>query len=443
MKKFPNAFALMLGILILAWGLTFIIPKGTYQRVSDQETGRTMVTPGSYKEIQGESLDIMDLLLAIPEGFSTEAELLVLILLLGGCFYIIEKTGALGLGLQWIVDRLEGRQGIALIFTTLVFATGGATIGMQEEFIALTPVLILFCRSMGYNAFVAIGLSYGAAVVGAAFSPMNPFAVVIAQQEAELPLLSGLGFRVAFLVAALLLYIGFLWSYAKRNPVEVKPMPGSGETLTLRTGLILSLVALTFGVVTYGLLFLGWGFNEISAGFFLLGIVAGLLARFGINRTCLIYVDGMKEMTFAVVIIGLASGIPLLLSKGQVLDTVINTIFNPMEGLSPSLSALGMMGSQAVLHFPIMSYSAQAVLTMPVLIPLADLVGVSRQVCVLAYQYGAVNMDLLVPTNGALMAILAIAEIPYNRWFRFVVKPLLLIFALAAAAVVTGVLTGF
>jgi len=171
--------------------------------------------------------------------------------------------------------------------------------------------------------------------------------------------------------------------------------------------------------------------------------VAGLLARFGINRTCLIYVDGMKEMTFAVVIIGLASGIPLLLSKGQVLDTVINTIFNPMEGLSPSLSALGMMGSQAVLHFPIMSYSAQAVLTMPVLIPLADLVGVSRQVCVLAYQYGAVNMDLLVPTNGALMAILAIAEIPYNRWFRFVVKPLLLIFALAAAAVVTGVLTGF
>ena len=443
MKKFPNAFALMLGILILAWGLTFIIPKGTYQRVSDQETGRTMVTPGSYKEIQGESLDIMDLLLAIPEGFSTEAELLVLILLLGGCFYIIEKTGALGLGLQWIVDLLEGRQGIALIFTTLVFATGGATIGMQEEFIALTPVLILFCRSMGYNAFVAIGLSYGAAVVGAAFSPMNPFAVVIAQQEAELPLLSGLGFRLAFLVAALLLYIGFVWSYAKRNPVEAKPMPGSGDTLTLRTGLILALVALTFGVVPYGLLFLGWGFNEISAGFFLLGIVAGLLARFGINRTCLIYVDGMKEMTFAVVIIGLASGIPLLLNKGQVLDTVINTIFNPMEGLSPSFSALGMMVSQALLHFPIMSYSAQAVLTMPVLIPLADLVGVSRQVCVLAYQYGAVNMDLLVPTNGALMAILAIAEIPYNRWFRFVVKPLLLIFALAAAAVVTGVLTGF
>lgn len=220
-------------------------------------------------------------------------------------------------------------------------------------------------------------------------------------------------------------------------------MSDTGETISLRSGLILLLVALTFGVVTYGLLFLDWGFNEISACFFVLGILTGLLARLGINRTCLIYVEGMKEMTYAIVILGLASSIPLLLEKGQILDTVIHAAFRPMEGLPPGLSALGMMGSQALLHFPIMSYSAQALMTMPVLIPLSDLVGVSRQVCVLAYQYGAVNMDMVVPTNGALMAILAVAGISFDKWLKFVWKPLLLCFAVAVLAVLTGVFIGF
>ena len=157
----------------------------------------------------------------------------------------------------------------------------------------------------------------------------------------------------------------------------------------------------------------------------------------------MLYVEGMKDMTYAVVILGMASSIPLLLEQGQILDTVIHAAFTPMEGLPPGLSALGMMGSQALLHFPIMSYSAQALMTMPVLIPLSDLVGVSRQVCVLSYQYGAVNMGMLVPTNGALMAIIAVAGISYDKWVKFVWKPLLLCFVIAAIAVLVGVYTGF
>jgi uncharacterized ion transporter superfamily protein YfcC len=142
-------------------------------------------------------------------------------------------------------------------------------------------------------------------------------------------------------------------------------------------------------------------------------------------------------------IMGLASCIPLLLREGMIMDTIIYGLFTPIEELPASLSALGMMASQALLHFPVSSYSAQAILTMPILTPLSDLVGISRQVCVLAYQYGAVNMDFIVPTNGALMAILAIAGIPYNKWLRFIWKPLALFFGLASIAVVTGVLTGF
>jgi uncharacterized ion transporter superfamily protein YfcC len=163
----------------------------------------------------------------------------------------------------------------------------------------------------------------------------------------------------------------------------------------------------------------------------------------GINGTCSTYVEGFREMTFAAVIMGLASSITLLLEKGTVIDTIVYYLFSPMEGLPASLSALGMMASQAMLHFPVPSYTGQAVLTMPILTPLSDLIGISRQVTVLAYQYGAVTMDLIVPTNGALMAILAIGGISYDRWFRFVWKQALILFAIAAVAIVVAVETGY
>jgi uncharacterized ion transporter superfamily protein YfcC len=220
-------------------------------------------------------------------------------------------------------------------------------------------------------------------------------------------------------------------------------METQGGGLTWRTGVILVLLCLTFTVVTYGLVTLDWGFNEISACFFALGIASGLIAKMGLDRTGLVYLEGMKEMTFAAVIMGLASTIPLVLEKGQILDSVVYGLFTPIERLPPSISALGMMVAQALLHFPVSSYSGQALLTMPILTPVSDLVGISRQVCVMAYQYGAVTMDLIVPTNGALMAIIAVAGIPYDKWFRFIWKPLLLLFGVAAAGIFFGVLTGF
>lgn len=443
MKKFPNAFVIILGVIFLSWVLTFIIPRGSYDRHTDPETGQTSVVGGSYQQIEGEPLGLFDLMLAIPEGLISRASLIFLIFLLGGCFYVIEKTGALGQGLQWVVDLLQKHEGVALLVVSLLFAAAGATIGLQEEIIALTPILILFCRSMGFNVFVAIASSFGSAVMGAAFSPMNPFAVVLAQKEANLSLMSGSSYRLLIFGLAFAIWVGYLIRYAKKNRVERVPMSPTREEPSWRNFVILGMLCLTFGIVTYGLVSLDWGFNEISACFFLLGLVAGVLGKLGINGTGLTYVEGMKEMTFAAMIMGLASCIPLLLREGMIMDTIIHGLFTPIEELPASLSALGMMASQALLHFPVSSYSAQAILTMPILTPLSDLVGISRQVCVLAYQYGAVNMDFVVPTNGALMAILAIAGIPYHKWLRFIWKPLALFFALAGLAVVTGVLTGF
>lgn len=443
MKKFPNAFIIMLGAITLAWILTFIIPQGTFERITDPETGISRVVENSYRQIEGESVSVMDFLLAIPNGLIERADLIVLILLIGGSFYVIEKTGALAQGLGKIVSLVSGREVIALVAVCAMFTAAGATIGMQEEVIGLMPVLVLFSRALGYNTFVAIGVSYGATVLGSAFSPMNPFAVLIAQKEAELPLLSGSGFRLAVLLIAFVIYMFYLLRYANKNRVEKIALDTHHHKMDTGSFLILTLLVGTFALVTVGLLQWDWGINHLSACFFFLGLTAGLLGKMGINKTGETYIEGFREMIFAGVIMGLAYSITLLLTQGMVIDSIIQGLFGPMENLPSGLSGLSMLLAHAVLHLPVPSYSGQAIMTMPILVPLSDLVGLSRQVCVLAYQYGAVLMDLVVPTNGALMAVIALGGVSYDKWLGFVWKPLLILFAIGILAILVAVYTGF
>ncbi|WP_445381574.1 YfcC family protein [Robiginitalea sp. IMCC43444] len=443
MKKFPNAFIIMLGAIFLAWMLTFIIPQGSFERVTDPATGISRVVNDTYHQIEGDPVSVMDFLLSIPNGLIGRADLIVLILLIGGCFYVIEKTGALAQGLGKIVSLVSGREGIALIAVTAMFTTAGATIGMQEEVIGMMPVLILFSRALGYNTFVAIGVSYGATVLGSAFSPMNPFAVLIAQKEAELPLLSGSGFRLVVLVIAFIVYSAYLLRYARKNRVEKIALDTDHHKMDSGSFLILSLLVATFGLVTFGLLQWDWSFNELSACFFLLGLVAGLLGKMGINKTGETYIEGFREMIFAGVIIGLAYSITLLLKEGMVIDSIIQGLFGPLGNLPSGLTGVSMLLAHAVLHLPVPSYSGQAIMTMPILVPLSDLVGLSRQVCVLAYQYGAVLMDMVVPTNGALMAVIALGGVSYDKWLAFVWKPILILFGIGIVAILVGAYTGF
>lgn len=443
MKKFPNAFVIILSVILFAWILTFIIPKGNYQREINTENNRTIVVPNSYEQRNAPHLSAFDALLAIPKGIAGRADLIVLILLLGGCFYVIEKTGALNQGLNQLILALKGREVFALAIITLLFLTAGFTIALQEEAIAMTPILLLFGRTLGYNTSTIIGASYGSAVVGAAFSPFNPFGVLLAQKEAEVELLSGTEFRLVFLLIAAIVWTMYILRYASKHRVEKSALELEVIKLTARSKIILTLLALTFGLVTYGLIVLEWGFNEMSACFFGLGILSGLIAHFGFNKTTEIYVDGFREMVFACVIIGLANSISIILSEGSIVDTIIYGLFSPLKNVSPSVSAILMMFSHSILHFPIPSYSGQAILTMPILTPLADLIGLSRQVCVLAYQYGTIMMDVIVPTNGALMAVLALGGIKYNNWIKFIIKPTVILLVIAAIAILIAVQIGY
>ena len=314
---------------------------------------------------------------------------------------------------------------------------------MQEELIAMMPILLVFGASLGYNKFTTIYMSYGFAVLGSSFSPSNPFAVVLAQKEAGLTLLSGSEFRLIVFLVVFIIWILYLINYSSKNRVEKIEMSSHNKSISVRSKIILFLLCLTFGIVIYGLLKLDWGFNEISASFFVLGIISGLIGKLGVNETGEAYISGFKEMVFAAMLIGFANSISLILKEGMIIDSIVNVLFGPLQYLPASLSAVLMMVSHSVLHFPIPSYSGQAVMTMPILLPLSDLIGLSRQTCVLAYQYGAVMADIFVPTNGALMAILAISGISYNKWVKFIVKPTFLIFLLAAISIIIAVTIGY
>lgn len=444
MKKFPNALVIMIGFILLSAALTYIIPHGHYERITNPETNQVTVVPNSYKSIEGEPVSILKTVLSIPEGIVSRADLITLILLIGGCFYVVEKTGALKEGIAYLTTKLNGKEEIVLIIISLLFLIAGALMGLQEEIIAMMPVLLYLTARLGYNAFVAIAISFGAAILGAAFSPINPFAVVIAQKETGLEFLSGSGYRLIILAIAFIVYMFMIIGYANKNKVEkIVEENEILQKVSIRSIAILTLVGLAFVILIIGMMQYNWGFNEMSAEFFALGILVGLIGKLGVNGTIETYIEGFKELVFAAMIVGFASSISIILKEGMIIDSIIFGLFTPMQYLPKSLAAISMMLSQSLLHFPVSSYSGQAILTMPILAPLSDLIGISRQVCVLAYQYGAVLTDLIYPTQGALMAIIAIAGIPFDKWFKFIFKFVLVLLAVGAIAIAVAVNIGF
>jgi uncharacterized ion transporter superfamily protein YfcC len=278
--------------------------------------------------------------------------------------------------------------------------------------------------------------------VGAAFSPINPFQVGIAQKLAALPLLSAALYRMVFLVLALTVWVWATYRYALRT--RQAPAAGaveeSAEPASRRDIAIWSIVASALVVLVVGVL--GWDFDQLSADFFAMGVLVGLVGGLGIQGTARAFGEGFGSMAYAAMIIGFARAIFVVLADGRIIDTLVQGIFTPLAHLPPAISALGMMAAHVAVHLPVPSVSGQAVLTMPVLVPLADLLGLSRQVVVLAYQYGAGLAELVAPTNGALMAIVAAAGVSYERWLRFTLPLLGALLALGAVAILLAIAVG-
>jgi uncharacterized ion transporter superfamily protein YfcC len=450
-SRFPHPLALLVGFILIGAAMSYVLPAGQFDRRDDPVTGRSVVVPGTYHTVERQPVNLFEAMVAIPRGLVNAGEIIFLVFLIGGAIAVFEQTGALGRGIDWLVGAFGHREMLVIPIVSLAFATGGVIENLQEEVIALAPALLILTRRLGYTPLTAVAISAGPAMVGSAFSPINPFQVGIAQKLAELPLLSGGLFRSVFLAIALTLWIATTMRHANRTRVEPEEVEGeAGDAIGWRDWIIFAIGTGSFSFLVYGLLGLGWGFNHLSgllfnhlSGlFFLMGAAMGIVGGLGIRGTSDAFVRGFRSMAYAALLIGFARAIFVVLEDGLIVDTIVHALFMPIEGLPVALSALGMMGAQIAVHIPVPSVSGQAVLTMPVLVPLSDLLGLSRQVTVLAYQYGGGLTDLITPTNGALLAILAAAGVRYEEWFPFVAWRYLALLALGAGAIVLAVAIG-
>jgi uncharacterized ion transporter superfamily protein YfcC len=393
--------------------------------------------------VESNAVNFWEALVAIPRAMADASDVVFFVFLTGAAFIVVDETGALRSGVDWLVRKLQKKDMLVIPIACVVFAMGGVLTNMQEEFIALAPVLLLLTSRLGFDALTAIAISAGAAAVGASYSPINPFQVGVAQSLAEVPILSGALFRIIFLVFAITIWILGTMRYAKRTRMLshiddiIVPQP-----INIRHGIVLLLLFASFAIFVYGVLKLEWSFDEMNALFFLMGILAGLVGGLGMAGTSQAYVKGFEVMAFSALLIGFAQAIFLVLKQGLIVDTIVNALFTPLETLPIVLSAIGMMVVQTIIHFPVPSVSGQAALTLPVLVPLSDLLGLSRQVTVLAYQYGGGLCELITPTNGALMATLAAAGVRFDKWLRFATPLFLLLFLLGIIAIFTGIVTG-
>ena len=449
--RFPHPLVLLFSGVILAAILTWIIPAGQFDRHPAFLTDRDVVVAGTYHPVARQPVGPFQMVVDLPRGMIDAANIIFFVFLVGGAFTVVDKTGALRRAVDWLANRLQNRRGLVIPVVCLVFAAGGALENLQEEILAMVPVLLLLCRRLGYDPLTAAAMSIGAASVGSAFSPVNPFQAVIAQKLAQLPQSSGWGYRLIFMALALTCWIwGTMRHAARSRQTEPsghaeEPLANSDPTTQLgsgRTTVILALVGIAFAVFIAGVLGWNWDFDQMAAVFFVMGVAAGLIGHLGVSGTAEAFVEGFQSMAYAALLIGFARAIFVVLENGHVVDTLVAALFQPLVHLPVAASAAGMMAVQTVLHFPVPSVSGQAVLTMPVLVPLADLLKLSRQVVVLTFQYGAGICELITPTNGALMAIIGAAKVRYEDWLRFVWPLYLLLAALGLIAVLLGVVLG-
>jgi uncharacterized ion transporter superfamily protein YfcC len=293
---------------------------------------------------------------------------------------------------------------------------------------------------------MAVAMSLGTAAIAAAFSPVDPFMVTIAQKVAQVPIGSGWEFRTVILTIATGYWLWSITRYAARhaNP-SVATMVGDerDQRLTLRHVLVIVVIALMFLFFVIGAQQWGWDFDRLATLFLIMGMTAGAIGGLGFTGTAEAMVAGARDMTFSALLVGVARSIFVVLDQGRVVDSLVHAIVTPIEGLPVMLSALAMFFAQALIHIPVPSTSGQAVLTMPILAPVSDLIGLSRQVTVLAYQLGNGTFDLLFPTNGPLLALLAIAGVRFDDWFKWALPRCLILAAFGCLALLVAVAIGW
>ncbi len=472
--RIPHVFILLSSVILLVSILTYVIPSGRYERseITVGQLTRTIMVPGTYERIPkhislesvilGEEVEGMatpvslaGLITAIPRGLEAVADIVFLIFICGGVIAIINRTGTITAIIQALIRRFRNSGPALTIVLLIAGAIAGSTIGMGEELIPLVPIFLLVSKQLGYDRVFGFVLVFLGADMGFSAATTNPFTVQIAQGIAEVPLGSGLPFRIIFLVVIVTTAIIYVLRYGrriKRDPSsaivpfeESRIGSGNVETVKLRSvhiWIILQTVVI-FAITLYLMQIRGWWLNEMSGGFLLIGVVAIILSRLPLSEAVAAFIKGMEEMVVAALVVGFARGIQVVLIDGQILDTVIYFAANVLRNTSSIVAAEGMLVFQSILNFFIPSGSGQAAVTMPLMAPLSDILGISRQTAVFAFTCGDGFSNSIVPTGGVLMGMLALSKIPYEKWLKFMMPLFLILMGWSAVFLAIAVMINY
>lgn len=455
-EKFPHTYAILLAVVVIGALLSYIVPAGEFERteVGDQ----TVVVSGSYEGVEQSPVGFFELFMSVPTGLMEASNIIFYIFLIGGAFGVIRATGAIEAVIQKVMESVKGNEMLMIPVIMFVFSVLGFTTGMAEEAIIFVPIGIVLAVALGYDAIVGTAMVTLGAASGFIGGMFNPFTVGIAHEIAELPIFSGWGFRTVIYVLVLGLAILYVMHYAKkvkkdpeRSLVYNESKAGQinftedvFEFEQLKRRHVIILVVFLIGIIIniYGIFQHGWFLTELSANFFLIGLLAGFIGGMKVNAIFDAFIEGMKLVVFGAIIVGFARAILVVLESGVIIDTIIHSMSSVLDNIPNFLTAIGMLIIQVIINFFIPSGSGQAVTTMPIMVPIADLQEIPRQIAVLAYQYGDAITNTIIPTSASLMGVLAVAGIPYLKWVQFVWKLTLLWLALAAVVLVVATLIG-
>ena len=369
------------------------------------------------------------------------AQIVFFIFVVGGSFQIITATGTIEAGIGIMAKKLNGKEKLMIPIFMVIFGLGGATFGMAEETIVFVPIGIALARALGFDAITGTAMITLGAACGFNSGFMNPFTVGVAQGIAELPLFSGIGLRIVIFIVLLIITAIYLIRYAekvKKDPsasvVAKLEKEESGKRIDLsnvpemniRHKIILLTIVAGFAVIITGVFKYGWYIVEIGSTFLAMGIISGLIGGLGPSKIASEFVVGAKSIAFGALVVGVARGILIVMTDGLIIDTIVYGLANAIKALPKSLSVIGMYIVQVVINFFIPSGSGQASATMPIMVPLSDLLGITRQTAVMAFQFGDGFTNSIIPTSAALMGYLSMGNVPYEKWFKFI-WPLMLI----------------
>lgn len=458
-KSSLNAFVLLLIIMLIAAVLTWIVPAGSFDRTLDEATGKEVVVPGTYQVIESNPIGPIDFITSIYAGFMDAADITFFIIFASTYVFLLNKSGTLTAACGAMLRLVGDRDNLIIPIFMTIFAIGGTTFGMYEETYALVPAFIIIAMTLGYDRIVGGAIVFVGVATGFAAATINPFTIGVAAGVAGVSLAEPkvLIFRIVAFIVFVGLAIAYTMNYAakiKKDPTksimygvpqeetkhlkakdEILNMPFTGKQKIAMVGFALLIIILTWGIITNG-----WWFQEIASLFLVFFIATGLLLGYGPNQLGDLFVESSKETIYGALIVGMARGISVVLTAGGIIDTIVYFLGNLVSSLPPALTGIGMLIVQNIINLFIPSGSGQAVVTMPIMAPLADVVGISRQMACVAFQFGDGFSNMFWPTGTA--TICGFMAISLAHWYKFITKLFAMMFAVQCIFMVAGIMLG-